>query len=158
MILEDCLNFKLKFEERRFYITEPSIFLVKKIKIMHNYNKRRIRFAWLLMLVYLPIMLAITFHHHSKAEGADSSIYCYDCAHHIHHNGHLIAEQNFAHDCVLCRLCSLPYVVPTIVKLTIFIVSIHVAFRVACPFIKKRKGDVHSTRAPPCFNPSFYLK
>ena len=29
---------------------------------MHIFDNRRMRFAWLLMLVYLPMMTAITFH------------------------------------------------------------------------------------------------
>lgn len=116
---------------------------------MRKLDHRRMRFAWLLMLVYMPMMLAITFHHHSEAEGATATSYCYDCAHHIHHDGHLTAEHSFAHDCVLCQLHSLPYVVPTIVRIAVFIAIVHVAFSVACPFVKKREGTILSTRAPP---------
>ena len=116
---------------------------------MRHLDNRRMRFAWLLMLVYLPMMLAITFHHHSEAEGSVAMSYCYDCAHHIHHDGHLTAEQNFMHECVLCHLHSLPYVVPTIVHIAVFVAMVHVAFVVSCPFAKTRQGDIHSTRAPP---------
>lgn len=118
-------------------------------RIMRNFNNRRKRFAWLLMLVYLPMMLAITFHHHSEAEGATTTSCCYDCVHHIRHNGHLSANQSFMHDCLLCQLHSLPYVVPTIVRIAVFIAMVHVAFVVSCPFVKTRQGDIHSTRAPP---------
>ena len=46
---------------------------------MRIINNRRMRFAWLLMLVYLPMMLAFTFHHHSEAEGSAVTSYCYEC-------------------------------------------------------------------------------
>ncbi|WP_449139220.1 hypothetical protein [Segatella sp.] len=116
---------------------------------MRHLDNRRIRFAWLLMLVYLPMMIAITFHHHTEAEGATAVSHCYECEHHIHHDGHLTAEHSFAHECVLCQLHSLPYVVPTLVRIAAFIAIVHVAFVVPCPFVKHREGCIHSTRAPP---------
>lgn len=70
------------------------------------------------------MMLAITFHHHSEAEGVAASPYCYDCAHHIHHDGHLTATGIFYHDCALCQLYNMPYVVPTIVRIATFVVSL----------------------------------
>ena len=115
---------------------------------MHNLNNRRKRFAWLLMLVYLPMTIAITFHH-TEAEEAVGTSYCYECEHHIHHDGHLTANQSFTHDCVLCHLHSLPYVVPTIVHIAAFVAIVHVALVLSCPFIKTHQGDIHSTRAPP---------
>mgnify|MGYP006999738883 CR=1 FL=1 len=33
------------------------------IRKMRNHYNRRTRFAWLLMMVYLPMLLAITFHY-----------------------------------------------------------------------------------------------
>lgn len=116
---------------------------------MRKLEHRTMRFAWLLMLVYIPMLLAITFHHHSEAEGNASATYCYDCAHHIRHDGHLTAEHFYAHDCLLCQLHNLPYVVPTIVKIAVFMAIFHVTFSVICPFVKKRKGCIFSTRAPP---------
>lgn len=107
------------------------------------------RFAWLLVLVYVPMLLAVTFHHHSQAEGAAAMSYCYDCDHHIHHDGHLTSALSISHDCVLCQLSSLPYVVPTILHIAVFVAMAHVAFSVSCPFVKTREGDYHSTRAPP---------
>lgn len=118
---------------------------------MPNFDNRRMRLAWLLMLVYLPMMIAITFHHHSEAEEATAVSHCYECEHHIHHAGHLTASQSFMHDCVLCQLHSLPYVVPTIVHIAVFIAMVHVALVLSCPFVKTRQGDIHSTRAPPVF-------
>lgn len=57
---------------------------------MRRIDNRRKKFAWLLLLVYVPMPLAITFHHHSGAEETAAS-YCNDCAHHIHHDGHFVS-------------------------------------------------------------------
>ena len=48
------------------------------IKMRNHYN-RRTRFAWLLLMVYLPMLLAITFHYHTAAEGDSAAAYCSDC-------------------------------------------------------------------------------
>lgn len=118
---------------------------------MHKIDNRRMKLAWLLMWGYLPMLLAITFHHHAEVEGSSATFYCYDCAHHIHHDGHLTAEHGFMHDCALCQLHDLPYVVPSIIHVAAFVVMCIVAFVLSCPFVKTRKCDVHSTRAPPAF-------
>lgn len=116
---------------------------------MRNPDKRRVRFAWLLILVYLPMTLAITFHHHAEGEGGAAESYCYDCAHHIRHDGHLTAGQGFMHECVLCQLHNLPYVVPVFTRIAVFLAMAHVAYALSCPFARTRRGDIHSTRAPP---------
>lgn len=62
---------------------------------MRNYYNRRTRFAWLLMMLYLPMLLAITFYYHTAAEGNSAAAYCSDCNHHVHHDGHLATSQGF---------------------------------------------------------------
>ena len=81
---------------------------------MQRITHKRIRISWLLILVYLPMLLAVTFHHHGEAQGTHADFYCADCAHHVHHDGHLIALQNTMHDCVLCQLQSTPYLAPSL--------------------------------------------
>ena len=82
---------------------------------MQRITHKRIRISWLLLLVYIPMLLVVTFHHHGEAQGSQAGFYCADCAHHIHHDGHLIVLQNTMHDCVLCQLQSTPYLAPSLV-------------------------------------------
>lgn len=119
------------------------------IREMRNHYNRRTRFAWLLMMVYLPMLLAITFHYHTAAEGDSAAAYCSDCNHHVHHDGHLASSQGFTQECPICHLQSLPYVVPTIVHIAAFVAMVYVAFSMSCLFVKMRQGDIQSTRAPP---------
>ena len=116
---------------------------------MRNYYNRRTRFAWLLMMVYLPMLLAITFHYHTAADGDSAAAYCSDCDHHVHHDGHLATSQGFTQECPICHLQSLPYVVPTIVHIAAFVAMVYVSFSMSCLFVKMRQGDIQSTRAPP---------
>lgn len=119
------------------------------IRKMRNHYNRRTRFAWLLMMVYLPMLLAITFHYHTAAEGDSAAAYCSDCNHHVHHDGHLATSQGFTQECPICHLQSLPYVVPTIVHIAAFVAMVYVAFSMSCLFVKTSQGDIQSTRAPP---------
>lgn len=121
----------------------------KKMGIMNKSDIRRMKFARLLLLVYLPLLIAVTFHHHSEAERASAVSFCQNCINHVHHNGHLTAQTSFSHDCVLCQLQSLPYVVPTTVRIAVFMAIAHIVYIVSCPFVKTREDDVFSTRAPP---------
>ncbi len=89
---------------------------------MQRITHKRIRISWLLLLVYLPMLLAITFHHHGEAQGTHADFYCADCAHHVHHDGHLVALQNTMHDCVLCQLQSTPYLAPSLLVWVAFAV------------------------------------
>ena len=112
-------------------------------------SHKRLRIAWLLLLVYMPMMIAVTFHHHGEAERAVAAIHCQDCEHHVHHDGHLLALQHTLHDCVLCQLQSTPYLSPTLLMLAAFIVLHNVIRKMLCVKYKTQANDVKSTRAPP---------
>lgn len=119
------------------------------------------RFAWLLMLVYLPMMTAITFHHHSEAEGASVVSYCYDCEHHIHHDGHLTASKSFAHDCVLCQLHRPPSKNKTKVLKISIIEGKYLGFRylplIFCVYSARSPSRPRSQKWVKCFPISLYV-
>ena len=43
---------------------------------MQRITHKRIRISWLLLLVYLPMLIAVTFHHHGEAQGTHADFYC----------------------------------------------------------------------------------
>ena len=112
-------------------------------------SHKRFRIAWLLLLVYIPMLIAVTLHHHGEAENAVPTMHCQDCEHHVHHDGHLLAFQNTTHDCVLCQLQNTLYLLPTIVPLATFFVFCHIIRNAVCARCLLRANDVKSTRAPP---------
>ena len=120
---------------------------------MHRYAHKRLRTAWLLLLVYVPMMIAVAFHHHDEAAAADAVVSCQDCAHHVHHSGHIYALQNAMHDCALCQLQNTPYLSPRTILLAAAVVTMHVIRIAACSKCKSVAIDTRSTRAPPyaCF-------
>lgn len=121
---------------------------------MHRYTRKRLRTAWLLLLVYVPMMIALTFHHHDEARTADAVVACRDCAHHVHHSGHLYALQNAMHDCALCQLQNTPCLPPAAVVLAAAVVTMLAIRIAACPECKLAAIGARSTRAPPyaCFS------
>ena len=47
---------------------------------MQDTNYKRLRSSWLLLLVYVPMLLAVTLHRHDGVQEADDAFYCEDCA------------------------------------------------------------------------------
>ncbi len=116
---------------------------------MRCHDIRRSKFAWLLILVYVPMMLAIIFHRHSEMEVDASVSYCYDCAHHVHHDDHFSVSHTLDCSCALCQLNSLSYVVPVIVDTAAFVAVVFAVRELACMFVAVCYDGVLSTRAPP---------
>ena len=110
---------------------------------------KRLRIAWLLLLVYVPMMIAVTFHHHGEAQRSDAAIHCQDCEHHVHHNGHILPFQHSMHDCVLCLLQNTPYLLPTVLLLTVCIVLCRIIRKPVCARRLLRSNDAKKSRAPP---------
>ena len=125
-------------------------FSYKKFR-MQRITHRRIRISWLLLLVYIPMMITVTFHRHSEAQKADSVFYCQDCAHHVHHDGHLFALQHEMHECVLCQMQYTPYLAPTLLLLAVVVVFHYIIRRAVCPKCKLMANDALNTRAPPYY-------
>lgn len=98
---------------------------------MQDTNYKRLRSSWLLLLVYVPMLLAVTLHRHDGVQQADDAFYCEDCARNVHHDGHLVAFQPTLHACVLCQLQSIPYLPPLLLTCAVIAVPFCVLRRVA---------------------------
>ena len=113
-------------------------------------NRRHVRFAWLLILVYLPMLVMVSFHHHNnKVEEYAVVSCCQDCLHHVHHSGHITSSQTLTHDCLLCQFQNTSYLVPVVAMLVTVAVVKRLTVLVHCPKVRLRNVSVRSTRAPP---------
>lgn len=65
--------------------------------------------AWLLLLVFVPILLMASLHRHESDGGARDTV-CYSCLHHTPHPSHMSGSAASWHQCVLCQFNTLPYV------------------------------------------------
>lgn len=116
---------------------------------MYIKRDRRVRKAWLLLLVYLPMIVAVAFHHHGEAPLADTAVYCQDCVKHVHHAGHIMPLQNAFHDCVLCQLQTIPFLSAEAVVLFAVVGACCAIRVVVCSKCRQVANGVKSLRAPP---------
>ena len=112
-------------------------------------RKKRIRIAWLLLSVYLPMMIAVSLHRHGEAAVADTAFYCQDCVQHVHHAGHIMPLQNAFHDCVLCQLQTVPFLSAEAVVLFAVVGACCAIRVVVCSKCRQVANGVKSLRAPP---------
>ena len=74
---------------------------------MNTITKRHIA-SWVLLAVYLPMLLVSSLHIHGEAEAHETA--CAECVQHQCH-GHLSQLSDGMHQCVLCQILTLTYVV-----------------------------------------------
>lgn len=110
---------------------------------------RRRLSAWLLLLVFVPVMVATSLHVHGY-EGV-SIAECDQCLHHVHHSGHFNVYADHMVDCVLCQFAALPFVTATAVSVAIAVGFHLVAYAYILKVASLGVCDVKSTRAPPLF-------
>ena len=103
--------------------------------------------ALFLLTVMLSMLLAVSLHHHDYQASVEET--CADCQHHVHHAGHITAQTVELHECVLCQLHSLPYLMPAAVHLVIAICFIHTIYTLSTEKCQNRVIGIHSPRAPP---------
>lgn len=103
--------------------------------------------AWLLLTVDLAMMVLLSLHVHAESvyEGRD----CYQCANHLPHSGHLSTTQAAMHDCVLCQLQSVTYMLTTAVTLTVLLPTAAVPFVLRRLHVPDGRRNSRSSRAPP---------
>lgn len=66
--------------------------------------------ARLLLSVFIPMLVCLSLHIHQTVDASAGE--CYECNHHLPHQGHFSAAKAALHDCLLCQLSHVPFVVP----------------------------------------------
>lgn len=109
-------------------------------------QRRRIA-SWVLLSVFLPMIVLTSLHTHSVQLDADNT--CVQCEHHLPHAGHLSAQSAVWHDCVVCQMVSLPFLLPATVVFFALSLSAPVSFAVRPFLMPAAVVDSRSARAPP---------
>lgn len=116
---------------------------------MSKPSQNSVRAAWLLLLVYMPMMLIVTLHTHCDSDLPTTAVYCQDCAHHIHHSGHFLAYQHNSHFCALCQLHNTLYLPPAVAILATALTLTRIIHSKTCSKCLLLADDATSSRAPP---------
>ena len=104
-----------------------------------------------LLMVILPVIIAVPFHHHALPASAEIS--CESCVHHLPPSGHLSGTVVIS-DCVVCQLLGAAFLSVESLLVTAFSVLMQL---LATPLRLQQRSAVcisRSTRAPPfsfCF-------
>lgn len=104
-------------------------------------------YSWLLLLVFVPTVVAAALHVHSDYSEAQPD--CTACVNHQAHAGHISNATGHLHDCVLCQLLQGSFLIAS------FVVFRHLLFphRLSFPRLvidgSCYDGGVLSSRAPP---------
>ncbi|MBR5673012.1 MAG: hypothetical protein IKW97_01310 [Muribaculaceae bacterium] len=74
-------------------------------------SRRQQFYAWVMLLVYLPMAFLSSVHVHSLQEFS-ASIDCYQCHSGLHHSGHITTDSPHHDECLSCRFLGTQVVVP----------------------------------------------
>lgn len=113
---------------------------------MREVNRQHQRAAWLLLILYAPLLLTISTHIHTDAAVQTA---CEDCLHHACHEIHFSQNSFTWDDCVLCQLHSAPYLAPTVISFTYYAHCCNMQAVIPVDTIATRIVSLHPTRAPP---------
>jgi len=106
--------------------------------------------SWALLAVYVPMLILSSLHiHHAEAASEYSVFVCAQCINHQHHAGHLQAFTPHQHDCVLCQIIHVPYLLASAVVLPVCFVSRAKPLDVLRESCALRPADIIQPRAPP---------
>ena len=78
-------------------------------------KRQRLHAAWLLLMLYVPLLIATSLHMHTEV--ADDPV-CEECLHHVCHESHFSQVGFSVDDCLFCQLSSLPIMLPTVLVFT----------------------------------------
>ena len=107
-------------------------------------------FAWIILLVYVPMVLLASLHVHTLNEFS-KAVDCDQCHTAVHHSGHITTSNHHIDECLSCRFLSTQIDVPrTIASFVLKPVAAHLEFFLACEPVVRVVAEP-SLRAPPFF-------
>ena len=111
--------------------------------------RRQQRFAWMILLVYVPMVLLSSMHVHSLHEYAEV-VDCNLCETSAHHSGHITISPQQHGECLSCRFLTTQVDIPEGVFCLVDnqVVSKLESFQATEPVFPKVAHP--SLRAPPC--------
>lgn len=117
--------------------------------LTHNGITRRQRlFAWILLLVYVPMLLLASLHVHTINDFS-RVVDCDECHTAVHHTGHITAASHHIDECLSCRFLSTQIDVPrTVTTLVVKQVTAHLEYFLASEPVVRAVAHP-SLRAPP---------
>ncbi|MBQ8047631.1 MAG: hypothetical protein IJ196_06885 [Prevotella sp.] len=114
---------------------------------MKRYERRQRLTAWLLLMLYVPLLLAISTHVHS-GQIADETT-CEECVNHVCHELHFSQKSFTIDDCVLCQLHDAPCLLPTLTGTPLLFAVINPAVPARESMLPTAASCIYSPRAPP---------
>lgn len=93
------------------------------------------------------MLLLASVHVHQPSES--TTIDCYACQHHIHHDGHLSTTTFSIDNCLLCHFLTTPFVAAAAVAIVLSAYIVVKANRRCCDRIMVACHDAIRLRAPP---------
>ena len=138
------------FSHFKFGFLEIALSLRRmKRGLTHNGITRRQRlFAWIMLLVYVPMVLLASLHVHTLNDYS-RVVDCDQCHTAVHHSGHITASNHHIDECLSCRFLSTQLDLPrTVANLVVKPLAVHLDFFLATEPVVR--AVVHpSLRAPP---------
>ena len=118
-------------------------------KFTHNgYTRRQQLFAWIILLVYVPMVLLASLHVHSLNDFS-KAVDCDQCHTAVHHSGHITASNHHIDECLSCRFLSTQIDVPrTVASFVVKPLAAQLEFFLACEPVVRVVAHP-SLRAPP---------
>lgn len=106
--------------------------------------------SWVLLAVYVPMLILSSLHfHHVEKTGEAVGVVCAQCVGHQHHAGHLLALTPHQHECVLCQIIHVPYLLAAALVLAVCFIFLVRPFNVLYERSTLRPKDIIQPRAPP---------
>ena len=117
--------------------------------LTHNgITHRQQMFAWILLLVYVPMLLLASLHVHTINDFS-RAVDCDECHTAVHHTGHITAGSHHIDACLFCRFLSTQIDVPsTAATLVVKQVTVHLEYFLASEPVIRAVAHP-SLRAPP---------